>query len=219
MLRAGSRRCRGAAMVEFQVVALLALLPMCLGALQVALLLMENHHLDHAAFLAARHGAVRNGDLDEVRRAYAGAVTTLFIGSDTPLDSANVVSRVALARAAATADVSAFARVRILSPTAAASADFSQRRGGQLVIPNDALEHRPTSPGVRSGMSIQQANLLKIEFVHCRPLVVPLAGALLRLALRELDQDPWHQACYAAGRVPVRTVGEVPMQSDFRVTS
>jgi hypothetical protein len=206
-------------MVEFHVVALLAMLPMCLGALQMALLMVENHHLDHAAFLAVRHGAVRQGDMGEVRRAYAEAATTLFIGSASPLDSGNVVPRVALAHAAARADVAAFARARILSPTAAASADFAVRRSGWQVIPNDALEYRSSTPGARSGLSIQQANILRVEFVYCRPLIVPFASTLLQHTLRRLDADPWHQACYAAGRIPVRSEGVAPMQSDFRVTS
>jgi hypothetical protein len=206
-------------MVEFHVVALLGLLPMCLGALQMALLMVENHHLDHAAFLAVRHGAVFHGDLGEVRRAYTRAATTLFIGSDTPLDSANVVPRVALAYAAATADITAFSRLRLLAPTVHAGRDFAVRRNGRQVIPNDALEHRSTVPGARSGVSIQQANVLRVEFVYCRPLIVPFAGALLQGALRRFDPDPWHQTCYAAGRIPIRSEGVAPMQSDFRVTS
>jgi hypothetical protein len=206
-------------MVEFHVVALLGLLPMCLGALQMALLMVENHHLDHAAFAAVRHGAVHHGDLGEVRRAYARAATTLFIGSDTSLDSTNVVPRVARAYAAATADAAAFSRLRLLAPSVDAGRDFAVWRDGRQVIPNDALEHRSISQGARSGVSIQQANVLRVEFVHCRPLIVPFAGTLLLGVLRQSDPDPWHQTCYAAGRIPIRSEGVAPMQSDFRVTS
>jgi hypothetical protein len=206
-------------MIEFHVVALFALLPLCLGTLQIALLLVENHHLDHAAFMAARHGAVTHGDTDEIRRAYARAASALFVGSATPLDRGNVVGRVAAAYAAATADIAVYTRLRLLAPTAQAREDFAQRRSGELVIPNDALEFRSLAPGRRSGMSLQQANVLRVEFIHCRPLIVPFAGPLLLDTLRWLDHDPWHQWCYAAGRVPVRSEGVAPMQSDFRVTS
>ena len=48
--------------------ALFALLPLCLGTLQLALLLAENHHIDHAEFLATRHAAMSQGDLDAARR-------------------------------------------------------------------------------------------------------------------------------------------------------
>jgi hypothetical protein len=206
-------------MVEFHVVALLALLPLCLGTLQIALLMVENHHLDHAAFLAARHGAVKHGDLGEVRRAFAQASSTLFVSSFAPLDRGNVVARVATAYASATADIALHATVRVLAPGPEARADFAIQRDNQQVIPNDALEFRSTTPGRRSGLSLQQANVLRVEFVYCRPLIVPFAGPMLLGTLRMLDDDPWHQRCYAAGRVPVRSEGVAPMQSDFRVTS
>lgn len=206
-------------MVEFHVVALLGLLPLCLGTLQIALLMVENHHLDHAAFVAARHGAVSKGDLGEVRRAYARAASTVHAGSATPIGRENVLERVATAYALATADIALNARVRLLSPSAEAQSDFAIRRGTEQVIPNDALEYRSAAPGGRSGLSLQQANVLRVEFTYCRPLVVPFAGQLLVGALRWIDRDPWHQRCYAAGRVPLRSEGVAPMQSDFRVTS
>jgi hypothetical protein len=219
MLNNCQERCRGAAMIEFHVVALLALMPLCLGALQMALLMVENHHLDHAAFLAARQGAVRHGDLGEARRAFAMAASTLFVSSVTPLDRGNVVDRVATAYAAATLDIATHGRLRLMSPTPEARADFAIRRDGQQVIPNDSLEFRSTAPGRQSGISVQQANVLRIEFSYCRPLIVPFAGPLLIGTLRLMDHDPWHQQCYAAGRVPLRSEGVAPMQSDFRVSS
>jgi Flp pilus assembly protein TadG len=219
MFRLNPGRCRGAALLEFHIVALLALMPMCLGTLQMALLLVENHHLDHAAFLAARYGAVRQGDMSEVRRAFAQGVSILYVGSTTPLDRSNVLERVASAYAAATADIAVHARVRLLSPTAEAHADFAVRRNAEQVIPNDALEFRSTAPGRRSGISLQQANVLRLEFTYCRPLIVPFARQLMLGTLRLLDHDPWHQRCYAAGRIPVRSEGVAPMQSDFRVSS
>lgn len=206
-------------MIEFHIVALLALLPLCLGTLQVALLLVENHHLDHAAFRAARHGAVSHGDMSAVRRAFAEGVSLLYVHSATPLDRSNVVERVAVAYAAATADIAVHARVRLISPSVEAHADFAVRRNGEQVIPNDALEFRSAAPGRRSGISLQQANVLRVEFTYCRPLVVPFARQLLLGTMRMLDHDPWHQRCYAAGRIPVRSEGVAPMQSDFRVSS
>ncbi len=74
------------------------------------------------------------------------------------------------------------------------------------------------APGRRSGISLQQANVLRVEFSYCRPLIVPFAGPLLLGVLRQLDRDPWHQRCYAAGRIPLRAEGVAPMQSDFRVS-
>jgi hypothetical protein len=218
MLTKRLQHCRGAALIEFQIVALFALLPLCLGTLQMSVLMVENHHLDHAAFLAVRHGAVTHGDLGAVRRSYARAASVLFVESGSPLNRSNAVERVATAYASATADIAIHSRIRLLSPDSEARADFAIPRDGQQVIPNDSLEFRSTKPGARSGLSLQQANLLRVEFSYCRPLIVPFIRQLLVDTLRMLDHDPWHQRCYAAGRIPVRSEGVAPMQSDFRVS-
>lgn len=206
-------------MVEFHIVALFALLPLCLGTLQLALLLAENHHVDHAAFQAARHAAMTNGDIQAARRAFAQAGAVLFVRTPDELDKGNIAGRVATAMAAALADQARFARVRILDPDDDAQADFAERRGDVRVIPNDSLEYRSATPGRRSGRTIQQANILRLEVSWCRPLVVPFAAQLLLGTLRAIDHDAWHQYCYSQGRVPIRSLSVTPMQSDFRVSS
>jgi hypothetical protein len=186
--------------------------------LQLVLLVAENHHLDLAAFHAARRAAMEQGDLGPARRALAQAASVLFIeAGDDAAD--NLAGRAASAYARALADQARFARVRLLSPDESAQQDFAELRGGQRVIPNDGLQYRSPAPGRRSGLSIQQANILRLEVNWCRPLIVPLARELLLGALRNIDLDPWHQYCYAEGRVPIRSESATPMQSDFRVSS
>lgn len=219
MLTHPAWRSRGAATVEFQIVALFALLPLCLGMLQLALLVSDNHHIDHAAFLAARRAAMTGGDPDVARRAFAQASSLLLVDAEQEMSASGAAARVARAYALAMADQALFARLRIVSPDANAQADFATMRDGARVIPNDGLEHRPSAPGSRSGVSIQQANVLRMEVQWCRPLIVPFVRELLLGALRVIDRDPWRQYCYAAGRVPVRSEGASPMQSDFRVSS
>lgn len=218
MLRRAGRH-RGAALVEFHVVALFALLPLCLGMLQLALLLAENHQIDHAAFHAARLASMAHGDLGVARRGFAQAAGALSIDASTPVTADNVPTRLAAAYGAALADQVRFARLRILNPGAEAIADFAISRDGRRVIPNDGLEYRPVTAGRRSGISLQEANMLRLEVVWCRPLVVPFARELLLGTLRRVDHDPWRQLCYGAGRVPLRAEGHSPMQSDFRVSS
>jgi hypothetical protein len=87
------------------------------------------------------------------------------------------------------------------------------------VIPNDGLEYRTKVAGERSGLTLQQANILRLEVSWCRPLVVPFARELLLGALLAVDRDPWRRYCYSEGRVPIRSEGISPMQSDFRVSS
>lgn len=216
---AGRRYTRGAALLEFHIVALLALVPLCLGTLQIALLMIENHHIDHAMFMAARHGAVMHGDTAAMRRAFAKAITPLFVDSSVPLDGENITSKVTAAYGRALADSAEYSQLHILTPDSAAQADFGLRRGNGRVIPNDSLEYRTTEQGRRSGVSLQEANMLRIEIRYCRPLIVPFARQLLLSTLRVIDHDAWNRRCYAAGRVPIRSDGIAPMQSDFRVSS
>jgi len=205
----------GAATVEFYLVALLALLPLCLGMLQGSLLLIANHHVDHAAFMAARAGAVHQGDIGAMRSEFARIMTPLFVDSTSPLDSGNIASRVAAARIRAITDITAFSSIRVVSPDAAAGRDFSELRDGSAVIPSDGLQHRSHALGKTSGVSLQQANMLRVQFTYCRPLVVPFIRGIMIGLLRQLDPEPSNQRCYAAGRVPIRSMGTAPMQSDF----
>lgn len=217
VLRRHRLRSCGAATVEFVIVSLFALLPMLLGTLQVALLLVANHHVDFAAFSAARRGAVSNGALGAMRSEFTKALVPLFVASGNSLDRDNVTSHVAVAYAKAALDVGLYARLSLLSPGREAQEDFAIDRDGRRIIPNDSLNVRKTTLGRASGQSLQDANLLKIEVTYCHPLIVPFAREFLIAAVRMVDHDPWNNLCYALGRVPLRSVGVSPMQSDFWV--
>jgi TadE-like protein len=216
MLNPACKQC-GAAAVEFQIVALLAMLPMCLGILQIALLLVVNHQLDYATFWAARAGAVAQGMRPDIERAFAQAMTPLFVNAADGIDKANAVQRITAAYPRLLREVALYARFQILSPSAAAGADFGIEREGQRVIPNDSLEHRSMQVGASSGQTLQEANVLKVAVTWCHPLIVPFVSQLLIVTLRLLDQDVTDQVCYAAGRLPLRSTGIASMQSDFRL--
>jgi TadE-like protein len=209
MLNGSRFRSRGVATVEFYVVALLALLPLLLGTLQVALLLVANDLVDYAAFAAVRGGATNHGDPDAIRSGFTKAMVPLFVSSAEPLTRDNVMTRVVDAYARAAVDVRVHTRFTTLAPDSSAQRDLAIEREGQRVIPNDSLNYRTAS--------VREANVLKVEIVYCHPLLVPFARELLIGALRTLDRDPWHHYCYSSGRVPIRSVGITPMQSDFRV--
>ena len=135
------------------------------------------------------------------------------------MNAGNVAARVGAARIRAIADVTAFSRFRVLSPNVSAQLDFGEVREGMTVIPSDSLQHRSAVPGERSGLTLQQANMLRVEVIYCRPLVVPFVRGLMIGLLRQLDPEPSNIPCYAAGRVPIRTTGTAPMQSDFLVNA
>src|SRR6478736_711316 len=217
MLRTGITRMRGATMVEFHIVTLFAMLPLCMGLLQAALLATQNHHVDHAAFMAARAGATAGGSAESMREEFARVMTPLFVTAGDPLEEGNVSIRVVAAYAGALQDFMAYGSMRILAPDPATQRDFSEQRDGIKVIPNDSLEHRSQATGRESGITVQAANVLRVEFTYCRPLIVPFARHMLIGLLRYLDGDPVHARCYLAGRAPIVSVGTAPMQSDFRI--
>jgi len=217
MLSRSIHRCQGAAAVEFFIVSLFALLPLLLGTLQIALLLVANNHVDYAAFSAARRGAISNGDMGAMKLEFAKALSPLFVTSEESLDRENVTMRVVQAFAKATLEVGLYTRFAILSPTTAARQDFVIEREGRKVIPSDSLNVRETAIGNASGQTLGEANLLKLQVVYCHSLIVPFARQLLIAAVRQVDRDPWHNLCYSLGRIPLRSVGVSPMQSDFFV--
>lgn len=205
---------RGAAALEFHVVALLAMMPMLLGMLQVSLLMIANHQVDFAAFMAAREGATEGGREGAVRAAFANALAPMFLDAGERNDADALARRLVQARVRAAAAVLAHGRIRILSPTPQAQQALSIERDGQRVIPNDSLAARLRRPG---GGGLLEGNVLEVEATWCHPLVVPIARPMLVSAMRLLDREPWHQLCFANDRLPIRSRGIAAMQSDFIV--
>ncbi len=213
-----ARSCRqgGSALLEFQIVALFGALPLLLGTLQLFLLLLASHTVQFATAQAARAGAMNGADPAVMRRAFATGLIPLHVASHQEPTSSNVVPLVATAWAKSSAESLVFSEVEILSPDAAVFADFATPGPAGRAIRNDGLEGRPVTLGARSGLSIQEANLLRIRAHWCQPLIVPFAGEALIATLRLLDADLFAQRCYAAGRVPLAGEATVNMQSDGR---
>lgn len=212
-----SDRQSGAATLEFHLVGLLALFPLCLGTLQVALLLIANHHVDYAAFAAARAGAVSGGGETEIQQAFADALLPLFVASGEGIDRDNVVSRVTEARIRARTELALYGDLRLLWPDSQVQQDFVTTREGRGVIPNNSLRALGGRRGAVSGRTLREANVLVIAATWCHPMIVPFARELLVATMRHLDPEPRHQFCFADGRMPIRSRGIAPMQSDFVV--
>lgn len=169
-------RSDGQALVEYLIV-LPSLLLLILGAIQFALLYHVKNTLQYATFAAARQGALKNAKLTTIKDALAAGMTPLFtfkpdIGS--------------LAKGRAIAAIEVFnpltAKVELVSPTKEAADDFAAddpADNTKRLIPNDNLMYRPTDLGSSSGVSIQDANLLKVRVTYCAKLVVPVVNVAI----------------------------------------
>lgn len=207
------RHQHGAALVELQVVALTALLPMLFGILQIGHLLVGHHVLSFAAAEAARAGAVDHARPAAMMDGLVDGLLPLFAEFDRIDDAGGPLSAVVAARARAEVDVRLHGRIERLTPSAQDFEDHARVAGGRRYLPNDALEYRDTSPRRVGGSSLQAANLLRIRVTWCQPLVVPFIDRLLPALLQRLDPDPADLGCYAAGRIPLRVQTTAPMQS------
>jgi hypothetical protein len=209
------RRQSGAATLEFAIVALVALIPLVLAVLQLGLLYVTKHTVQHATFLAARAGAVSHGSRPEMLRYLAKGLAPLHSGATRDLDPGDLPRAVASAYAHAYADAQRpdRTRLRVLNPTRASFDDFERPRRGVREIPNVFVRGRP---GPRSGQTLADANLLKLRVDYCAPLVVPLIDRIVTTALRQLDPDPFRQQCYWARRMPVVGYALVHMHSASR---
>ncbi|WP_226829117.1 TadE/TadG family type IV pilus assembly protein [Acidithiobacillus ferridurans] len=171
---AAGRREGGASAVEFAIAAP-ALLLAILGTFQTALLYQARAQLEVAAQEAVRAGTLHGASLGAIRDGLARGLTPLYThGRDMT----------ALAQGYAAATLAAQqADIHILNPTQEAFADFQERTrdpDGHWVtgIPSDHLGYRSVQPGQQSGLSIQDATLLKIRVVYHHPLIMPFVDHL-----------------------------------------
>lgn len=208
-------------MIEF-VIVLPVLLMLIFGALQFAFIYHAKTTLNHAAFLAAREGAVNNAHLGLMELAMARGMAPLYAHCDT-------VAEVKRARNHVQAEIqNGFGRIEIINPPVAAFDDFSlTNNDGQREIPNDNLMYRNSSSGSLSGLNIQDANVLKIRASYCYPMYVPFIKTLITSLMTQpasadcptcLNTFPaanvsFENGCFANDRFPINAQAIVRMHS------
>ena len=172
--RQGRRLDSGQAIVEY-IIIFPVLLILIMGAIQIALIYQAKFTLNYAAFMGARQGALKNANLNSIKDGVAAGLAPLFMrwdGSGAPglvdLSKARVISTIEVFNPMT-------AKVEIISPTKQAYDDIVAVTKG-TEIPNDNLMYRS---GSGDGMSIQDANLLKIRVTYCVKLVVPFVNRMI----------------------------------------
>ncbi len=161
-------------MVEFLIV-LPVLYTLIFGTIQFGLLYSAKSTLNYATFEAARMGALRNADYNSMRKGLIRGMGPLFTHSDSE-DATNAGFE------KAESEVDDYMLIIRVNPV---QADFDGVHGSDLVdnnvairvIPNDNLMYRSSKP--EGGISIQDANLLKVRVEYCYRLVVPVISSML----------------------------------------
>jgi hypothetical protein len=233
----GARRQLGASMVEFAIAGPIAIL-VILALVQLGLMMTAKQVLNEATFEAARMGATEHACKDDVVRALKRKMLPFYQNSTVTNDS----TRLLKAGLAENLDlITIFSApvmtVRRLNPPDSAFKDFGLPATGcngarMASIPNDSLEYRLDTTGSTSGLSIQDANELRIQVTYAYELKVPLMKTVFGSVMCGIDSgvngfgrgdgggiggEIANNHCsdyYRKGRMLITSFATVQMQSD-----
>ncbi len=202
----------GSSMIEFVLAAPILLL-LGLGTVQAGLMYHANTLLNYATFEAARKGAVNHAEPVVMEQEFSIRLAPVYGGDGT---DASILQ--AIQASVRDNSASPFTTLTILNPTADAFNDWGlvNAVSGHLEIPNSHLRqrHDALAPGPASGVSLQDANILKIKSTYAFELKVPFVNRLFLETLTLLY--PENTVYYASNRVPLESVATVRMQSPAR---
>jgi hypothetical protein len=216
----------GQSMVEFIIVTPVVLL-LLFGALQFAFLYHATTLLNYATFEAARTGAVSNARMSEMENAFARTMAAIHTHNPTPDD-------VMCAREVVYKEIeSGFVHIDVINPDPDSNIFMELDDGsvsGDLVIPNNNLMYR--SDVSTTGLTIQDANLLKIRVSYCYPLYVPYINRVLGIMLTNVESEScpgctgsftstgsFERACLENQRFPLHSQAIVRMQSSAMLSA
>jgi len=226
----------GQGMVELLIAAPVVLFA-GLVLLQLVLLMQARQALRLGALEAARSASVAHADPSAALQGLARGLAPWWVGAEQTQDAltAPVRTQVHLAQALALGQL----RITQLAPDESAFADWAvpaidpngQPLAGQREIPNDALRVRSTETlphsarpvasngqpvGSRSGQTLLQANILRLQIDYAVPLRVPIAGQAIALLARSWQTEPQLRRMSSAKAVPIRVSVAVRMQTPAR---
>jgi len=196
---------RGQSLVEFGI-SMVGFGLLLLALLQAILLYRAKITIDYAALEAARAGALHGVDTGEMQKGLARGLTPLYA---TATASPGIVGT-AQAYVEAYTAVRAFGTITVLSPTSGSFDDFKEAQyDGTIALPNDTLNFRSTNVGGNGGLSVQDANILKIQVKFTYPLIVPIIDRIL--GTRDLARTALEG--HTVYSLPIMTGAMVRMQS------
>jgi Flp pilus assembly protein TadG len=226
--RGAERRCRarqaGMTMVEFAIVSPIALL-VVLALIQLGLMFTAKQIVNEATFVAARAGSVQNAQVSAMQQALIVALIPFYQDSLDADPGIRIRNAAQLAKNDLTAQN---LTIDLLNPSADVFSDFGLTdANNDTYIPNDSLEYRDYSVrGQKTGLTIQDANALKIRVTYAYQLKVPLMQSVFRSVMcgfntgvnafgrggSSADASNCAQY-YNRGRVPIVSYATVQMQT------
>ena len=218
----GLRSKSGQSMTEFVIITPVMLL-VVMGALQFAFIYNAKTTVNYATFQAARSGAVNHGKKVNIERAFARNMSALYTNDDN-------INSLQTARKKVDDEIANnYVCIERINPSPDAFIDHALPSGE---IPNDNLMFRNPAVGLTSGLTIQDANLLKIRVTYCFDMIVPLVNrTIAAMATKKKDganiygfvgestnikfatTGSFQDHCYENNRIPIVSQAIVRMQS------
>lgn len=198
------RRQDGAASVEFFVLFIFAI-TLIMGVLQMGMFMIAKNTVNLATVAAARVGAATGGDVGEMKKTFAKALSGLYVAKGLRRAGSNGLTDVSAGNFfQVNTDATSYAfaaasfptnEIKILNPTRKAFTDFGvpNPSGGGRIIPATGLL-TDTAVGAASQQTRADAMLLKIRVRHCYEIVFPLIGELISDLL--IESAPADAACF-----------------------
>lgn len=209
-----SYKTRGVAIIEFIIGGAVTML-ILMGMIQMLLAYRGSIYLQQATFEAVRAGITNHGRKDAITRAFIINSIDFHGGGQNATDIGVSYLRALRAVEMPLLLGGAGYHLRILNPTTEAFDDWSETRdNGRRFIPNTWQSIKPKDAGATSGVSIQDANILKIEITYGYPLLVPVIDRIIGNALTWLDPANIMFYQNSPVRLPLKLTALMHMQSD-----
>lgn len=214
--RPSARHQRGQSLLEFCIV-VPAFIFLVLVIFQFVLIYRAKSLLDFATLQAARAGAVSGVNAAEMRSALETGMAPLYASSPDAAGAASARAKVELLWK----NPLLSPKIEVISPSRAAYEEYRERQDdGRYALPNDNLAFRNAGVG-RSGVSIQDANILKIKVTYPMPLIVPFVDRVIAglsdLVTRGDDYRPSsmliEDPVTGHRRMPIESYAVIRMQS------
>ncbi|GAB3028408.1 hypothetical protein GCM10027285_08360 [Oleiagrimonas citrea] len=204
------RRQRGQSLVE-AVVVIPVFGAVILGILQAVLFYRAKSVVDYAALQAARSGATHFAQMSAMKDGLTRGLLPLYTH-----EPSNTAAEKAYAKAWLDVTTGA-SKIQIVNPTQQMFDAWKEPQyDGVEAIPNDSLAFRGNVP--KAGVTVQDANLLKIKVRYNYPLIVPVIDRLIG------HLDPVRSAatclepggCHSVYSLPIVAQAIVRMQTPIR---